>query len=64
MNNIAAVLLYHMDETLAFELFIRLLNDYHLKEVHMVKFPGLHHHCEIVDILLAQRMPKLASHLR
>ena len=42
MNNIAASLLYHSDEVIAFELVIRALNDYHLKEVHMINLPGLY----------------------
>jgi len=35
MNYIAASLLYHADEVIAFELLCRILNEYHLKEVHM-----------------------------
>jgi hypothetical protein len=52
MNNIAGALLYHSNETIAFELIIRLLNDYHLKEVHMFKLPGLYYHCEVMDIVI------------
>jgi len=49
MNNIAACLLYHTNEIVAFELVIRLLNDYHLKEVVMTKLPGFYQHCEILN---------------
>ena len=52
MNCIAANLLYHTDEVLAFELCLRVLNDYHLKEVHMTRLPGLFIHCEILQHLL------------
>lgn len=48
MNNIAGSLLFHTNEIIAFELVIRALNDYHLKEVHMTKLPGLHFHCDIL----------------
>lgn len=64
MNNIAGSLLHHSNEVLAFELVIRLLNDYHLKEVHMIKLPGLYHHCEILEHILADQLPDLAQHLK
>lgn len=41
MHNIVASLLYHSNEVIAFELAIKALNDYHLKEVLMPKLPGL-----------------------
>lgn len=52
LNYIVASLYYHCGEVLAFELTIRLLNDYHLKEVHMSKLPGLYLHCEIIRVLV------------
>jgi len=52
MNNIAGSLLFHSDEVFTFELILRALNDYHLKEVHMVKLPGFYHHCEVLDALI------------
>jgi Rab-GTPase-TBC domain len=52
MNNIAASILYHSDEVITFELVIRLLNDYHLKEVHMNKLPGLYLHCDIIQLIV------------
>jgi hypothetical protein len=62
MNNIAASLLYHTDEVFAFELLIRALNDYHLKEVHMPKFPGVDQHCEALEKIIAEKLPDLAAH--
>lgn len=62
MNNIMASLLFHSDEVIAFELAIRLLNDYHLKEVHMSRLPGLYYHCEIVGQLIQDMLPSLSSH--
>lgn len=63
MNNIAGSLLFHSNETIAFDLTIRLLNDYHLKEVHMYKLPGLYYHCEIMDCIIKNELPQLAAHL-
>jgi hypothetical protein len=50
MNNIAASLLFHAGEVIGFELAIRALNDYHLKEVHMAKLPGLFYHCVVLEV--------------
>ena len=41
LNSFAASVLWHSDEVLAFELVLRAMNDYHLKEVHMPRVPGL-----------------------
>jgi len=62
MNNIAASFLYHSNEVIAFVLVIRALNDYHLKEVHMIKLPGLYYHCDIIQQLLKENLPELARH--
>jgi len=51
MNNIAGSLLFHTNEIIAFELLLRLLNDYHLKEVYMIKFPGFYFHCELIEVM-------------
>ena len=51
MNNIAAALLFHTSEVIAFELVIRLLNDYHLKEVHMMELPGFRFHCRALECM-------------
>lgn len=64
MNNIAGSLLFHTNEVIAFELVIRALNDYHLKEVHMTKLPGLHFHCDILQYILIEQLPELASHFK
>jgi hypothetical protein len=63
MNQIVASLYFHAGEVLAFELTIRALNDYHLKEVHMMKLPGLYHHCEVLEVLIKKEFPILKSHL-
>jgi hypothetical protein len=63
MNAFAGSILFHTDEVLAFELVIRALNDYHLKEVHMARLPGLFVHCDILQVLLGESLPKLDAHL-
>lgn len=63
MNYIVASLYFHCGEVLAFELTIRALNDYHLKEVHMSKLPGLYHHCEVIKALMRDELPDLHNHL-
>jgi len=47
---------------LAFELTLRLMNDYHLKEVHMMKLPGLFYHCDMLNLILKEEIPVLWSH--
>ena len=64
MNYIVASLYFHCGEVLAFELTIRALNDYHLKEVHMSNLPGLYHHCSIINALVQEELPQLHDHLK
>ena len=63
LNYIVASLFFHCGEVLAFELTIRLLNDYHLKEVHMCELPGLYQHCKVIKVLVQEELPELAAHL-
>jgi hypothetical protein len=63
MNNIVGSLLYHTDEVTAFELSLRLLNDYHLKEVHMDELPGVFHHAKVLEQQIRRTLPTLAQHL-
>ena len=62
LNYIVAGLYFHCGEVLAFELTIRALNDYHLKEVHMAKLPGLYMHYEVIRILVQNELPELSAH--
>jgi len=64
MNTIAAAILFHTCEELAFELSIRALNEYHLKEVHMIKLVGFEYHCELLSHILAEMLPKLSEHFK
>jgi hypothetical protein len=64
MNTIVAALLYHTCEEIAFELAIRALNEYHLKEVHMIKLVGFEYHCELLGHILAEMLPQLSTHFK
>jgi hypothetical protein len=64
MNYIAGSLLYHADDIIAFELLCRLLNDYHLKEVHMHNLTGFYIHTKTLDKLLDREEPKIAAHFK
>ena len=61
MNYIAASLLYHSDEVIAFALLVHLLNDYHLKEVHMSDLHGFYEHNHIIEYLLAEFLPAVSD---
>ena len=63
MNYIAGSLLFHTDEVLGFEIGLRALNDYHLKEIHMPRLAGLYVHCDILNSLMKENLPKLTEHL-
>lgn len=64
MNYIAGSLLYHADEVIAFDLLCRLLNDYHLKEVHMSDLPGLYTHTKTLYKLMEKEEPAIAAHFK
>lgn len=61
MNYIAAILLIHSDEVIAFQLLEHLLNDYQLSDVYINDLEGLHKHCRIIDALILEKLPKLSS---
>jgi hypothetical protein len=57
-----ASIYFHAGEVLAFELTLRALNDYHLKEVHMMRLPGLFYHCDMLSLILREEIPSLWEH--
>jgi hypothetical protein len=61
MNYVVAALLWHSSEEVAFDLAIRLLNEYHLKEVHMSQLIGFRIHCQVIEHLIAQHLPAVAA---
>ena len=62
MNFIAACLLYHSDEIIAFGLFDALLNDYGLREVYTSELVGLFKHARIMEAILSEKLPDLYEH--
>ena len=64
MNYIVACLYFHAGEVLAYDFAIRVLNDYHLKEVVMPKFPGLSTHTEVIQKLIEFVLPDLHAHFK
>ena len=63
MNYIVACLYFHAGQVLAYELAIRILNDYHLKEVVMHNLPGLTTHTDVTKALMKELIPDLHEHL-
>ena len=61
MKFIVASLFYHCGEVLAFEMTIRALNDYHLKDIYMCQLPGRIFHCKVLQALLEEELPDLSK---
>lgn len=60
LNSFAAGVMWHSGEILAFEIVLRAMNNYHLKEVHMPRVPGLFHHSEVLQVLVKENLPELS----
>ena len=52
MNFIVAALTFHCREDVAFWLFVRLLEDYRLRQVYRPGLPGLYEHSRVLGLLL------------
>lgn len=63
MNFIAASLLLHSDEVIAFTLFEYLLNECKLRDVYVRDLEGLYRHCKIIEVVLIDKIPELYEHL-
>ena len=63
MNFIAGALLYHCSETIAFWLFVSLMEDYNMRDIYMPEFPGLHKHILVINSLFAENFKELMKHL-
>ncbi len=59
MNFIVGQLLVHCAEEVAFWLFISLLEDYEVRDNFEHGLPGLYKHCQIIDLLIMEQLPKL-----
>ncbi|OOQ82648.1 GTPase activating protein [Penicillium brasilianum] len=64
MNFIVMPLLFNMDEADAFELLVKLMNKYRLREMFIAEMPGLHRSLYQFERLLEDLEPALYCHLR
>ncbi|KAL2857888.1 GTPase activating protein [Aspergillus pseudoustus] len=64
MNFIVMPLLFNMDETEAFTLLVKLMNQYGLREMFIQDMPGLHRSLYLFERLLEDFEPALYCHLR
>ncbi|KAJ5935151.1 hypothetical protein N7466_004698 [Penicillium verhagenii] len=64
MNFIVMPLLFNMDEVEAFELLVKLMNKYGLREMFIADMPGLHRSLYQFERLLEDLEPALYCHLR
>ena len=63
MNFLAMPLLFNMPEEEAFCLLVRLMNQYHLRDLFIADMPGLHKHLYQFERLLEDFEPALYCHL-
>lgn len=59
MNFIAAALLWHATEVDSFWLLVYLMEEYDLRDNYGPSLPGLTKHCQIVNLILIEHLPKL-----
>ncbi|KAK4033403.1 rab-GTPase-TBC domain-containing protein [Parachaetomium inaequale] len=64
MNFLVMPLLFNMPEEEAFCLLVRLMNQYHLRDLFVQDMPGLHLHLYQFERLLEELEPALYCHLR
>jgi hypothetical protein len=62
MNFLVGQLLMHCSDTLAFWLFVELIEECELRDIYQVGLPGLHKHAYIIQMLVAKHLPKLSEH--
>jgi len=54
----------HSDEIITFGLIDLAMNSYHLKLVYMTKMPGLDEHCNVIDVLLKEKISSVSALLK
>ncbi|CAI2367634.1 unnamed protein product [Moneuplotes crassus] len=64
MNMVAGALLMHTEESIAFWLFITLLEDYDVRDVFTNTHESLKKHCVCIEKLLQHYHPVLANHMK
>ena len=64
MNFIVGQLLLHASETVAFWLFVCLIEDCGLRDVYLPRLPGLYKHSALVEVLMVKYLPELKGHFK
>lgn len=64
MNMIAATLLYHCSDFMAFWLMVFLLNKLKLRYFFEPKMPGFQTHTDILEKSVAEKLPDLFEHFQ
>jgi hypothetical protein len=62
MNFIVGAILWHATEVDAFWIFVRMMEDYELRDNYLPKLPGLDKHCQIIDLLIFENLANLYRH--
>ena len=63
MNLIVGALLMHSEESVAFWLFVTLIEDYDMRDVFTDSLGKVTHHCKVMQSLINHYLPKIAIHL-
>jgi hypothetical protein len=62
MNFIVGALLLHCSETIAFWLFVALIEDCSVRDIFTPGLPGLFKHSEMIESLIKVHLPEISSH--
>ena len=62
MNFIVGALLWHCSETMAFWLFVALIEDYEMRDVYLPGLPGMFKHNQLIEFVSMEHLKKLYSH--
>ena len=62
MNYIVGALLWHCTEVDAFWIFVGLMERHELRDTYLPHFPGLSKHCQIIQLLTLEKLPRLHRH--
>lgn len=62
MNFLVGQLLMHCTDTVAFWLFVELIEECELRDIYQVGLPGLQKHSRIIEMLVKKHLPVLADH--
>ena len=52
----------HCTDTLAFWLFVELIEECELRDIYQIGLPGLHKHSYIINMLVTAHLPELSAH--